>query len=214
MIGVLSDLLQKYIDKRIGDVLIGCIGRIERHDASAMRADVAPLLAYTVSGERISRDFAVLPDIPVLYLWAGDFYIRPEYKRGDLVWVTFATHEIKQGLRGLPDQTGKRLFSRENAAVVHGIARAGWTAPDDFTLEGLIMGHADGELCMQICSDRIKLKGILEVDGDISATGRVDADGEITAKAGDAAVSVSTHTHPYMDTPAGPSNTQSPTPGT
>jgi hypothetical protein len=216
MIEALVKFTAGFIDKFRRELIIGCIGRIESHDTTTMRADVKPLLKYTASGETTERDYKVLPDIPVLFLYAGGFYIRPKYKKGDLVWVTFATHEIKQGLKGRSDSTGGRLFSMENAAVEHGIAKTGWRAPSQFSEAGLLIGHEDGNLYFQITEDKVKVKGDFEIDGDLKTTGKIEADGEIAAmnQTPATAVKLSTHKHSYTDTPAGPATTQSPTPGT
>jgi hypothetical protein len=222
----LVEFITGFINKFNREMIIGCIGRIESHDTQKMRADVKPLLQYTTSGKSTSQDYKILPDIPVLFLYAGGFYIRPEYKKGDLVWVTFATHEIRQGLNGRPDSTSGRLFSMENAAVEHGIAKTGWTAPSEFSESGLLLGHEDGDLYFQITKDKVKVKGDFEIDGDLKTTGKIETDDDIAAKGkieadqevsamkATAGVNLSTHIHPYVDTPAGSSNTSSPTPGT
>jgi len=216
MIEALVKYTAGFIDKFRKEMIIGCIGRIESHNTQTMRADVKPLLTYTVSGEKTEHDFKVLPDIPVLFLYAGGFYIRPKYKKGDLVWVTFATHEIRQGLKGRSDSTGGRLFSMENAAVEHGIAKTGWRAPTQFTDDGLLIGHENGNMYFQLTDNKVKVKGDFEIDGDLKIKGKVEADGEVTAmnQTPGTAVKLSTHKHPYTDTPAGPATTQSPTPGT
>lgn len=200
------------------DILIGCIARIESHDSKAMRADVRPLLKYTAKGAVSSTDFSIIPDIPVLHLFAGGYYIRPQYARGDLVWVTFSTHEIELSLQGKCDEIDNETFARENAAVVYGLTLTGWNPPGHYSKDGLLIGHVDGGMTLSLGPDSIeaeassiKFKGALDIDGDIVATGNVTSQKEVTAKGltPATAVNLSTHLHPSSMGP-----TSSPTPGT
>jgi len=207
-VNAFAKLFDDFFNARSRELLTGCIGTIERHDIATMRADVKPLLKYLADGTTQVKDYQIIPNIPVLFLYAGGYYIRPEYKRGDLVWVTFATHEIERPLAGVPGNTDGRLFSRENAAVVYGIARTGWSVPGDFSKPGLLIGHEGGGMYAHLQQGKISIKGDLEVDGKVSATGAMDSDGEITAMKQSAPVKLSTHIHP---TGVGPSG--SPNPG-
>mgnify|MGYP000851944458 CR=1 FL=1 len=207
------ELMNDYFDKRMKNVIVGCVGRIETHDAVAMRADVKPLLKYVATGETIAREFALLPGIPVQMVFAGGYYIRPKYRRGDLVWVSFSTHAIARGLSGGLDSIDESIFPREGASVAGGLTPNGWTAPDDLSQDGLILGHEDGGAVIRLGEDTTFITGNVEVDGDLAVSGKVEADGEITAMAGPNQVNQSTHTHPYVDTPVGPAATSPPTPG-
>jgi hypothetical protein len=182
------------------DVLIGAIARIEKHNVSTMRADITLLLAYTPRGEQAMRNYAVVPNVPVMFLWAGGYYIRPEYKRGDLVWVTFATHDIVKGLSGTSDDTAGAIFRRESMAVVCGVAKTNWQIPASFDKEGLLIGHKDGNVLMQVTASKISILGDVEIDGNVSATG------EVIAKNKTAPINLSTHTHPTGVGPSGPPN--------
>ncbi len=203
MIAELKQFFTGMIDRKMGDIIIGCIGEIKTHNTSTMRADVKPLLKFTESGKTTSSNFKVLPDVPVQFLYAGGYYIRPKYKKGDLVWVTFATHSIQKSLQGMSDDISGRHFSTENASVLFGIAKKGWNAPNDFSKDGLLIGHEDGDFYFHLNEDRVKIKGSVEVDGDIKTTGKIEADGEITARKLVGGVNLSTHTHP---TPQGTSS--------
>ncbi len=217
----MAQLIKDYVDARLREVLIGCIGVIERHDTLTMRADVRPLVQYTPTGAITPENFAVLGDIPVQFLFSGGYYIRPEYVRGDIVWVTFATYDITQALKGMNDSDESHPFSRENASVQFGLAKTGWVPPVDFSESGLLVGHKDGGSLLHCMESEIRMRatkvsvtGSLEVLGEISATGNIDSDMEITALKSSTMVTLSGHTHPYTDTPAGPAVTSPPTPGT
>lgn len=205
----IARLFDDFFHARGREIIIGCIGIVEAHDISTMRADVKPLMRYLATGPTRVNEYQIIPRIPVLFLYAGGYYIRPEYKRGDLVWVTFATHEIERPLAGVPGNTDGRLFSRENAAVVYGIAKTGWSSPADFSKAGLIIGHESGGMYAHFQQGKISVKGDLEVDGNVRATGAMDADGEITAMKLVSPVKVSTHIHPTGVGPSGKPNTGS-----
>ena len=156
MRGVIN-LFNRFWDKRSRDIIIGCIGRIESFDNKRMRADVQPFLEYTASGESSATKFAVIGDIPVQFLFAGGYYIRPDYVKGDLVWVTYATFSIEHGLSNTFDNTSGSIFSRENASVANSIAAENWNAPAAFSDPGLFIGHKDGTF-IHVKPDEIKLK--------------------------------------------------------
>lgn len=205
----LAGLIKDYVDKVLRGVLIGCVASIENHNLTTMRADIKPLIMFTPVGGTEQSNYAIIPDVPVLFIFAGGFYIRPEYKRGDLVWVTFATHDISPALSGRYADGDGDVFPRESAAVVQGIAKRGWSAPSDISLPGLLLGHKDGAVLMQITDAAVKITGNVEITGDVTTTGKIEADGQVTAMKAAAPVNLSTHTHP---TGVGPSG--APTPGT
>lgn len=200
MITEFIKLLEDFWNKRAKEIIIGAIGRIESHNLATMRADVAPLLYFTPQGTTSPRNFAVIANVPVLFIWAGGYYIRPEYKRGDLVWLTFATFDISKGLSGQADAADGAMFRRESAAVVGGIAKNSWQKPSNITKPGLLIGHKDGNVLMQITDSKIIIKG------DIEITGNLWTSGEITAKKTTSPVNLSTHTHPTGVGPSGPPN--------
>lgn len=200
MITEFIQLFNDFWNKRAKEIIIGAIGRIESYNLATMRADVAPLLYFTPQGTTSPRNFAIIANVPVLFLWAGGYYIRPEYKRGDLVWLTFATFDISKGLSGQADAAEGAMFQRDSVAVVGGIAKNGWQNPAGITSEGLIIGHKDGNVLMQITSNKIIIKG------DIEITGNLWTSGEITAKKTTSPVNLSTHTHPTGVGPSGPPN--------
>ncbi|MEW6525092.1 MAG: Gp138 family membrane-puncturing spike protein [Spirochaetota bacterium] len=200
MIAEFIKLFEDFWNNRAKEIIIGAIGRIESHNLATMRADVTPLLYFTPQGTTSPRNFTVIANVPVLFIWAGGYYIRPEYKRGDLVWLSFATFDISKGLSGQADAADGAMFRRESAAVVGGIAKNSWQKPSDITKPGLLVGHKDGNVLLQITDSKIIIKG------DIEITGNLWASGEITAKKTTMPVNLSTHTHPTGVGPSGPPN--------
>lgn len=213
----LTLLLDDLLNRRLSSVLIGCIAQIENHDTAKMTADVKPLIYFPdtgspsegqgQSGER--QEYAVIPDVPVLFLNAAGYIIRPKYTRGDLVWVTFATHDINAPLKGSFADSGKKAFSLQNAAVICGIAGSEFTPPEGMDEDGLLLAHSAGGMMLLLTKDTIKAKCTsFDVEGDFSVSGKaavggaLEAGEEITWNAKSLATKASTHTH---NTGVGPS---------
>jgi len=159
MTGGLVKLFNQFWNKRSRDIIIGCIARIESFDREKMRADVQPLVEYTPEGSTSATRFAVIGDIPVQFLFSGGYYIRPDYVKGDLVWISYATFSIENGLNNSFDDYDGSVFSRENASVSHGLAHEKWTAPAAFSDSGLLIGHKSGGVALQITESDIIGKG-------------------------------------------------------
>src|SRR5688572_5336912 len=78
-------------------IQIGMVGQIFNFDRKKMRADAKPLLKIS-NAQNQSEQLPNLSKIPVQLLWSNGYYIRPDYRDGDLVWITFATHSISAAL--------------------------------------------------------------------------------------------------------------------
>lgn len=134
-----SELLTEVIDSRLADVQTGIVATIESFDKEKMRAEVQPLQKRKSGESEVS--FPRLKNLPVQFLFAGGFYIRPDYQKGDLVWIYFATQDIEAGLRGRSELVSGKIFSPENACVSHGLAKTGFIAPHSFSEDGLLIGN-------------------------------------------------------------------------
>ena len=141
------EFLEDYLHERLSDIDIGMIGRIETFDSKKMRADVIPLLKKKSGDQEV--EYSILRDVPVIFLYSGGFYIRPFYKKGDLVHISFSTHDIEKALRDDKPTASQRIFSAENAFITGGIAKTGWKPPGDFSKDGLLIGHENGKVFSQ-----------------------------------------------------------------
>ncbi|WP_061218439.1 Gp138 family membrane-puncturing spike protein, partial [Leptospira weilii] len=117
------------------------------------------LLFKQKDGQGEEIDFPVLSNIRVGTLWAGDFYIKPDYKRGDTVWISFSTHDTSDAVRGLSTPVSESLFDLQSACVVCGFK--GELNPPAITsnLSGLLIGHKHGKSLIQLDDDTIKIRG-------------------------------------------------------
>jgi len=148
------DLLQKQLDKRLGEILIGAVCSIEKFDGAKMLADVKPLLSRT-KPDKSETDFPLLVNVPVNMIACGDYVIRPEYKQGDLVWVSFATYDISRPIRSQKATTGGGKFGLQNAYVVGSVMPFDATLPAAMASKsGLLIGHKSGGAIQQVLPDQ------------------------------------------------------------
>ncbi|TGL06503.1 hypothetical protein EHQ43_08820 [Leptospira bouyouniensis] len=109
--------------------------------------------------------FPVLSDIPVNIYYSGGFFMKPEYKSGDIVWVNFATHSIQNAMLGQSDETSESAFNIHDAFVVGAYKTKKNIKPKLLQLlgkDGIVLGHEDGDSYINIKKDEI----IFQVGGD------------------------------------------------
>jgi hypothetical protein len=148
-----TDYIEELIQSRIERIEQGLVCKIQSFDKQAMRADVVPFIQEKREGQL--ENYPTLPGVPVAYLFSGEFYIRPHYLPDDLVWVTFATRDIESSLRETVAEESPKRFDLENACVIGGVAPTGFTAPDEFSEDGLLIGHTGGDAYIQFESDKM-----------------------------------------------------------
>lgn len=161
--GSMSEAMS-FFEKIMGNVTDGvnsCIlGRIEKFNASTMKADISPLVKVRFKDGTL-EDQSLLIDVPVSFLKAGPFVIRPPYKVGDMVVVVFADRDIENtlisGAKSEPNSL--RQHSLDDAIVV------GSLMPFNITLPG---AHSDDLI---IAKDDFSSKVVLKENGDIIIQG-------------------------------------------
>lgn len=198
-----SQMIEDFVKKELGDVLVGCIAFIESHDVKTMKAVVTPLLRYKDKLTDKLVPFGPIPDVPVQLIFAGGFYLRPKYTRGDLVWLSFSTYETAAPMRKTPADTEGALFPRSACSVVTGLFPSGVTPPDAFLEDGLCGGHIGGDMSFVFSPSGIKIKGDLDITGNITTDGELSVSGEVTAKSQSMPITLSDHHHMTGDGPSG-----------
>lgn len=133
------------------------VGRIERFNASEMKADILPLIKDSDGSQ-----LGLLIEVPVSMLRAGGFVIRPPYKKGDIVLVVFVDRDMDNfllsGKPSMPNST--RKHSLDDAVVVGSVL--------PFT-QALPSGHADD---LVIGTDDFSSKIVMQANGNIVIDGR------------------------------------------
>lgn len=98
------------------------IGRIEKFDVKKMKAEVTPLVKYKNKDGTMEKR-PLLIEVPVSFLKAGSFIIRPPYKVGDIVLIIFADNDIENALLSgnISEPNSARVHSLDDAIIVGGI---------------------------------------------------------------------------------------------
>lgn len=110
------------------------LGKIEKFDPTTMKAQVVPLV----------KDKPMLIEVPVSFMKAGPFIIRPPYKRGDMVLIVFADADIDNILLtgDVSEPNTNRGHSMDDAIVVGGIMPFTGSLPGEHA-EDLIIAKSD-----------------------------------------------------------------------
>lgn len=136
------------------------------HDS--MTVDVQPLIKEHIDGQYASA--APLMGLRVACLCAGDYVIRPWYKRGDIGWVIVSDFDadavMQTGQEAEPNT--ERNHAPEDGLFIGGVCPAG-KAPKGLPDEALVL--AAGEVYMAISSKGIDIVGNVKITGDLTTTG-------------------------------------------
>jgi hypothetical protein len=181
------EFLNDLIEQNLAKINIGMVAKVESFSSETMKADVTPLLKKTnldegVPGIGKAYEFPKLTGIPCQFLFAGGYYIRPDYLLGDLVWLSFSKDSVSDQLETgiLSAEESKRIFGPENCVVVGGVVPKLFVPPPEFLTEsGLLIGHRLGLSYMVFGESNIKVKFgpiITTFDAEgISTTGKISA---------------------------------------
>lgn len=172
----MQDSAIKFFDKLTGNLVNGInkcmLGKIESFDGETMKATVTPLIKQRAKDGEM-EDRPLLIEVPVSFLKAGPFVIRPPYKPGDIVLIVFADEDMDNVLLSgdKSEPNSQRKHSLDDAIVVGGIMPFTATLPgehlddliiakDDFTAKIAI--EESGDVLIQ--TDKgIKLKSDLDI---------------------------------------------------
>jgi len=138
-----TEWIESLIDQKTRRIQTGLVCKIEKFDSTTLRADVLPLIRYENAYEE-ETDYPVIPDIPVLVYKQGDYFIKPNYVNGDLVWVGFSTFDIEDALREYIRKESDKTFEIQNACVLGAIVKENYTATTAMQQQGLAMGLLNG----------------------------------------------------------------------
>lgn len=200
---MIAKTIEQAIEENLSLVNMGLIGKIENFDSEKMLADVQPL------AKQGGENFSLIANVSVQFIFAGGFYIRPEYKKDDLVWLAFSRLEMDAPLSGNMADVEREQFNMQNCSVVAGVAPANFTAPQSFSKSGIIIGKDENYL--NITGESFEFvfgadgtKKTVVNESGITTSGEIKADKEITAMAISLATQVNLSTHQHPSAPPGP----------
>ena len=145
-----------------------------------MRVDVQPLSMHRVNGKYQSQPPILA--VPVVGTRGGGFIVRPWVREGDVGLVVYVDHDIDgivlNGQESAPDT--ERNHATSDAVYIGGIV----IENDPITgieENAAVISTENGGVYMAITQDRIKMRGTLEIDGNVYAHGYINADSSIVA---------------------------------
>lgn len=198
--------LVELIDRKLEKVELAFIAKIITFDKKNMTATIRPQLKATTeeTGLKLDSNTIDIQDVSCEFIFAGAAYIRPEYKKNDLVKVSCYASSIQQPIES--DKRTDMLFNRfqlSYCTVTSGIKPDKLLPPASFDAEsGLLIGLGTKFIVFE--STKIRVEGDLEVNGNINASGSINATGDIIAGPTGTRVKLLTHVHPGIGLPPTP----------
>ena len=152
-------------------VNVASIVKVMDFDPSTMTVSVQPLSQRLEGGNYVSQP--PILGVPVCLTKSGGFIFRPWIKSGDIGAVVYIDHDIDKAISGqeAPPNT-ERNHSTSDAVFIGGIVPGGASVeglPDD----AAVLSSEDGSVYIAITADKIEIKGDVEIDGDVKATGTI-----------------------------------------
>ena len=182
------------------------MGKIEKFDGETMKADVTPLVRTRNKAGEL-EEVSMLIEVPISFIKAGPFVIRPPYKKGDIVLVVFADSDIENTLLSgdISNPNSTRKHSLDDAIIVGGIMPFTTTLPGE---------HLDDLI---IAKDDFSTKIVIKENGEIIVQGGKVYLGDENAiegvPLGDTLKAwLDSHTHPGAHGETGPPSGTSPPP--
>jgi hypothetical protein len=202
-----TEAIKDGIDASLLSVHTGVPGKVVSYDLAKGVADID--LMIPLDGEKIST----LKSVRIGFYQTSATFISLPIKAGDFCYVLFAEQSLEKW------RASKGAFQYLDDHSRHHL-NGSWAMPFLYPDSAVAPAHADNIVIGRHSGVQIHIKpdnsieimsasGGVKIDGDLHVTGKVDADGEMTAMASGASVTVSKHKHPTGTGPSGP-----PTPGT
>lgn len=137
------EFIEKFINRKLRYVQTGLICKIEKFDTAKWRADVKPLMKYK-NAYGIETEYPILINIPVIVQKQGDYFIKPNYVKGDLVWVGFSAFDIENPIQEYTRVESTKIHELHNACVLGAIVKENYSATTAQKESGLVMGKSNG----------------------------------------------------------------------
>ena len=171
----MARVIREAIDSALIDVHTAMVCCVQSYDPATQRADVVPQIRRPLesldTGEIEHEDLPVLPNIPVAFPRAGNFFMSFPIKKGDFVLVVYNEYSIDQWL-----EKGRATAPGDigHLTMTGGIALPLGPYPTSLALD---TAHADDAVIGEDDGTQIHVKpgGACEItsDGGDAASGAV-----------------------------------------
>lgn len=173
----MNDITRTMINNAVSDIHTSLPAKINKYDAKKMRAEITLLSKQNLEGGMV--EIPPVLEVPVGFTKAGNFIIRPPYKKGDVVVVVFSEKAIdKLLISGKPENAKyKRKHSIDDAIIVNSLQLESENDLNSSYTDDLLIEN-------QVNDSRI----VMKANGDllIETTGNTDVitTGNITIESG------------------------------
>lgn len=124
----LDEVIRNAMDHRLDRVHVAKICRVKSYDPTTQSADIVPVVRRSVRDENNdvidSEEICVLPNVPILQLRAGGFFVHLPVEAGDHVLAIFSEDSFQywRETGSVSDPGDQRRHSLANAVAIPGIA--------------------------------------------------------------------------------------------
>lgn len=121
----LTDLLKTAIESYVEDLNIALPCRVVSYDATKQTADLQPEIKKVLlntEDEQIEESYPVLPDVPVAFPRAGNWFLSMPVTAGDKMFVVFSSRSLDEW-RALGEETlpaDQRVHPLNGAVAIPG----------------------------------------------------------------------------------------------
>lgn len=179
-----SDVKAARSEKDRAAVRVSAVVRVLDFYPDSMTVDVQPLVKEKIDGQYASA--APIMGLRAATLCAGEYIIRPWYNRGDIGMVVTGDYDadavFSTGQESEPNTA--RNHAPEDGIFIGGVCPSG-KAPKGLPSQALVLAAGSGAAYVALKSDKILIKGDVEIEGNVKISDLLEADG----------IEMTTHTH-------------------
>jgi hypothetical protein len=207
MKATLGRVLAEALDGRLADLHVALPARVERYDPATQLADCQPLIKRPVQGEdaEVVETLPVIPNVPVAWPRAGNWFLSLPLSKGDTVLVVFCERSLDQWLErgGIVDPGDLRTHSLDGAVAYAGLYPRK-EALADVHAENIVLGQ-DGGVQIHIRPDGTIALGADSPGDWVARASLADGDiGSLKSFLDTLKIWLDAHVHPTSMGPSGP----------
>lgn len=164
---------QVHDQKLAASICVAAVVRVTAFDKSNMTVDVQPLSKSLENGTYESQP--PILQVPIALTHCGGFVFRPWFKPGDTGIVVYTDHDIDDVVSSgsETEPSTERNHSTSDAIFVGAIISGSYGVPGSVPDDALVLAKDDGSIYLAVTDEKISIKGDLEVDGKVTATGGI-----------------------------------------
>lgn len=159
-------------------ICVAATVKVTAFDPEKMTVNVQPLSKRLQNGRYLSQP--PILKIPVAYTRCGGFIFRPWIKAGDVGVVVYLDHDMDATVTGGKEAVPatERNHAATDAVFLGGIVSGGYNV-SGLPEESLVLAAEDGSRYIAVTKEKILIRGDVEVDGAIRASGGVGGQGAV-----------------------------------